>query len=80
MDSAHEWPANWPQDYIDAANRYVAGETTWLELRGVVGLVVAREVEVRSGIWKSDIVPFSESDCGGAFDGTSVTSDADPGL
>jgi hypothetical protein len=24
--------------------------------------------------------PFNESDCGGAFDGTQVTSDADPGL
>lgn len=24
--------------------------------------------------------PFNEADCGGAFDGTRVTSDADPGL
>lgn len=25
-------------------------------------------------------IPFSETDCGGAFDGSRVTSDADPGL
>lgn len=42
-------------------------------------LPALRRVEIRP-IRLSDTMPFDESECGGAFDGTQVTSDADSGL
>lgn len=37
-------------------------------------------IPVQKRVTVSDSVIFNEADCGGAFDGRQVTSDADPGL
>jgi hypothetical protein len=48
-----------------------------LQPKGFQAEVDARKVK---RVRLSDSVMFNEGDCGGAFDGTRVTSDADPGL